>query len=220
MTKLTEKMNLGSYTISTIQEFTSSYNLKKFLDKVKHIEPLIVENISFVAGGCIRSLLDDSTEEFSPRDIDVYFYDQSGFDKFSNVMHSSFNYKFLRGTVNAITYKNIITNIDIDLILKRFDIPSRIMDDFDFNVCKFTLYKKDGDLYLMRHYMAMHQLENKLMDISNSEIQNPDLMFNRMCKYSSYGFTPTTVLKERLFNGIKKNYMIDSGVTAVGTTHY
>jgi hypothetical protein len=185
---------LTTYTKAKVNEYFSDQ--PNTLAKIRELSPLIIEDVSFIAGGVMRSVLDESTTDINAKDIDLYFTSKLNFTQFSNVIETSGAYvrgellSSSGGNINSSTFINKITGVALDLICKEFGLPTHILDTFDFTVCKISLYKQNGEIYMMWHNHALLHLNLKLLVFDSSVTQTSYGIFDRTLRYAKYGFTP------------------------------
>jgi hypothetical protein len=187
--------------VKNLQDKTIKY-------KLSLIKPLIFEGRSFVAGGVFKSVFDEE-EEFSPKDIDVFFYTaddhtkmMSKFSKLSGLENPPYVYS--HANVNSISYTNVETKIDVDLVMREYGTPDHILSGFDFTCVQCAAVIENGEYRLVYHPQFLEGVRLKVLYYDCRGEFNPDGVFNRIIKYArTYGYTPSLELKTKLFSSIK-----------------
>jgi len=182
------------------------------------LKPLVRTHESFVAGGYFKDLFSSPPKD--PRDIDVYFYNQESFDLMYDKFNASPVYKKKHRGTNAIAYEHIPTGHSIDLVTSIFGKPQEVLRSFDFTITKCALVQKFGEFHLLMHDQFMDHVNNKVLttdayidvgvdltfeDLNITAVKDIDCnkLFNRMIKYTLYGYKPSHELKTQLFRSIK-----------------
>ena len=189
------------------------FDVKNYSDdhvkyKLGLIRPLIVEGHSFVAGGVFKSIFAEGTE-FNPKDIDVFFHTDADhtkmlnqFSRLSQGENPRFRYEY--ANANTVAYKNTETDVIVELIMKDFGTPDHILDGFDFTCVKCAAVVENGEYRLVMHPQFAEDLVTKTLRFHSRKPFDADGVFNRIVRYSSYGFNVSTELKSMLFDNIKQ----------------
>lgn len=180
--------------------------------EVADLAPLIIENESFVAGGVFRSITSGDT----PKDIDVFFYNAGGYNNALERFRNSKKYEPVYHTTRSAGFKHISSDMLIDLVCYQFGTPQEVLNRFDFTICKACLFKQ-GDFYVfMEHGMFHKHIEERKLVVT-TDIENPDLFFNRLIRYVKYGFTDVdSATKLTLFQSIKNRYNDGDQISSLG----
>jgi hypothetical protein len=187
-------------------------DVKNLTDKhVKHklslIKPLVFEGHSFVAGGVFKTIF-AAGEDFCPKDIDVFFGSSKDhtdmldkFTKLSNLENPPYVYS--HANANTISYTNVETEVNVDLIMREYGTPEHILSGFDFTCVKCAAVVENGEYRLVYHPHFLEHVDRKVLNYDSRREFDADNVFNRIIKYAQYGYSPSLELKTKLFNHIK-----------------
>jgi hypothetical protein len=168
----------------------------------------------FIAGGVFK----DVFEKKDIRDIDIWF--ENEFDWKEAVEYFGMN-GWVRNheTENSIGFRRAFAgSIVVELINNRFGTPEEIINSFDFTVCQCGMYKMLGDdadgntvtVYKLIHDEKFFQdLRNKTLHLTHDTIVNPVGQFDRVLKYSRYGFKLDYPSRYKLLHAIHDTEMVD-----------
>lgn len=189
--------------------------------KLSLIKPLVFEGHSFVAGGVFKTIFADG-EDFGPKDIDVFFHSSKDhtemlnkFTKLSNLENPPYVYS--HANANTISYQNVETKVNVDLIMREYGTPEHIMSGFDFTCVKCAAVVENGEYRLVYHPRFLQDSEKKVLNYDSRREFDADSVFNRMVKYIQYGYTPSPEFKQNLFRKIKH---FDGSVSDPKVTKY
>lgn len=196
---------------------------KHIRHKLSLIKPLVFENRSFVAGGVFKTVF-ALGEDFSPKDIDVFFYNDAEhtrmMTRFTELSEKENPpYVYSHANANTISYQNVETKVNIDLIMRDYGTPEHVLSDFDFTVVKCAAIVENGEYRLVYHPMFFSDFNEKILRYDSHKEFNADAVFNRMIKYVRYGYDPSLELKTQLFNSIK-SMSLGSKLTDPKITRY
>ena len=170
--------------------------IKDCINNYKAIEPLtyyIRQFDCFIAGGCFKDLLSG----IKHNDIDLFFKDNSLYSKAIELIRKNNRYIFVKKSELAITFYDKLTGYNIQLIKKGyFKTAEDLLNDFDFTVVQFCLYRDRYGFEVLKHIKFDEHLKNKELVIDN-EINTPLTTLLRVGKYAKYGYVPRLkMLKE------------------------
>lgn len=191
-----------------INEFTSENGDIPFIVEPATIYPEIrwlsglVNKTRFVAGGCFRDIFRKQKDKI--RDIDLWHFSRPDWEHTVYHFNRSVDFEQKYETLNAVGYTHIPTGMVVEAIGRSFGTPDTILAEFDFSITKFALFMDDmGDLKTSRHLQYFLDLYKGRLSIHRNYKIDPDKLFNRIVKYTNYGFVPNWNLKNRLFEEIK-----------------
>lgn len=169
----------------------NDYITEKFndidIDKYKKLDFLkeYIEKFNcYIGGGCFKELLDNK----EPKDIDLFFRNCKDFDEALDVAKKDSRFRLLSKNDSAVTYFDNNTDKIVQFILKRFfETADKMLDDFDFTITKFTIYKEDSELKILRDKDFFKDLKEKKLSIKD-EVNTPISTYLRVFKYLGYGF--------------------------------
>lgn len=185
-----------------IEEFKSLEFLLKHLDGHE----------GFIAGGCFKNIF--NKEEV--KDIDIFFENRIEMSKALNYFKNSELYEDHYKNNNVEAFKEVKTGTVVELIKKTFGTPEEILSKFDFTVTKFCLYKEkvwedeDGQKSFVYNEKIIHQksffehlfFKRLVIDGKYEDLDFPEGTFNRMIKYSKYGYYPCRETKIKIMQSI------------------
>ncbi len=202
-----------SMTIPTLLPDTGYYNdsvtsitdnlINESADQYSEILWLagLVNNRRFIAGGCFRDIFIDQKDKI--RDIDIWHLTDEDLQKTITDMTERPEYTEKYRTNNVVAFTHNPTGMTLELITVNTGTPMEILSKFDFTVSKFALFKKNGELQVLRHREYFTHLQERKL-VVEAEIVDPDILFNRIAKYITYGFLPTLETKKNLWKAIRK----------------
>ena len=203
-------------------------------DLIQYFQPLIRNNANFVAGGCFKNYFSELlTKTSAPaRDVDIFFRDKQQYDDtVDNFTRKYFkSYTFVSDTKNSTSFQQKSTisqeSIILDLIKCNFGTPIEILNGFDFTVCQYALFQTDNVYKIAYHPLTTSDISNKCLRISEAYMlmltslsdcsqlaRIVDKLFNRIVKYTRYGYKLDISSKVILFDSIRRmdqNYPITS----------
>lgn len=174
---------------SPINTYFSLHRFKKYLNGVD----------GFITGGCFKDIFNNK----EVRDIDMFFFNEEGFKKAVDIFKDK--YKKVYENDNCIAFYDKKGGIQIELVRSIFGTPEEVMMQFDFTIVKACLhkYEKEGEevfefLYHPKFFEHLHC--NKL--VIDDGMPKPVATFNRVLKYTRYGFGLCRESKIKLINEI------------------
>lgn len=201
-----------------IQEFYNIMWLSKYLSGHK----------GFIAGGCFKDLFSDK----KLKDIDMFFESEIEFTKAK--MHfdglcegKNAEYRFYYENDNVIAYKEISSDIAIELIRKTYGKPEEVIGNFDFTITKFAMYAElvedkdedaliiDGEktehveIRIVHHEKFFEHLHMK-RTVVDDKLPFPVSTLERIIKYTKYGFYPCRETKVKIVDTINKAENLDN----------
>lgn len=166
--------------------------------EVRQLFTLLKNNKAFVAGGCFKNILKGEV----PRDIDIFFNSENDFNEAMIDFTNSPRYVVEYSTPRSIGVRHTKHNLLIDLVRHQYGTPEEVLSTFDFTIAKFAYILRDGQYQVVRHAdFNIHLIEN-VLEISELP-NNIDLFFNRIIKYTGYGYKISSNVKRLLFQAIR-----------------
>ena len=154
-----------------------------YFNKLKPLFPYLKLTRGFIAGGVFKDVFLDKPF----RDIDFFFESESDFIRSRNIFLKDPNFKLNYKNGNAFGFINDLTQLNIELICKKFGTPNEILNGFDFSVSKFALYRDDNDFFVKFHPLYFEDLSDKKLRFELDD-RSPIMQMKRVLKYSRYGF--------------------------------
>ena len=170
-----------------------------YFNKLKPLFPYLKMTKGFIAGGVFKDIFLDKPF----RDIDFFFECESDFIESRNKFLQDPSFKMKYRNENAFGFINETTQLNIELICKKFGTPSEILNGFDFSVSKFALYRDNSDLRVKFHPLFFEDLSDKKLRFDLDD-RSPINQMNRILKYSRYGFNVATKDIHLLLNKINQ----------------
>ena len=147
---------------------------------MKNIEMLdnyLIGHNGFVAGGCFKDLFSDKP----PKDIDIFFENANDFEIAKKLFLKKHKQKSANDT--CATFFDSKLGVSLQLISKVFGSPEKIIDNFDFSVCKFA-YRKTNIVFYDRFF---EDINKKIISIG--KMQYPISTLKRAFRYvGAYGY--------------------------------
>lgn len=161
--------------------------------QLRVLRNLIEVTGGYVAGGAFKNLLSDE----KPKDIDVFFDNESDYLAARNRLLDP----------EIVVYENdnaLCLNFDgqrVELIKSQTGDVQSMLDRFDFTIAKFAMWKDDDQFYVQYHEKFFEHLFQKKLVIDS--LPHPLNTFERVLKYSRYGYTLCQGSKQTLVEGIR-----------------
>ena len=179
----------------------SSWNFTK----LKWIDKYMIGHSGFIAGGCFKQIF---TGE-KVKDIDIFFTSEKEhakavkyFEKQEDDFHKYYD------NPKVVAFKDSHTGLTVELIKSVFGTPKKIIGEFDFTITKFTYYKHVNEDDEMSYRCLYHPkfFEHLTMKrtVLDDRIPFPVSTFERMLRYTKYGYYPCRETKKKLLESIKE----------------
>jgi hypothetical protein len=174
--------------------------------QLKKLEKYLKWHRGFIAGGCFRNIFNNEPI----KDIDIFFEKECHMEVAREIFKNSSEYKLAYETANAIAFEDIETRLIIELVKKRFGKPEDILKSFDFTICQFALYYEDDEfgfsdtykVWFHEKYFEHLHLKKLVMECIP---QNPVSTFDRLFRYTKYGYKVSRELKGQIINELRNS---------------
>lgn len=165
----------------------------------------------YIAGGCFKDIFTGN----KVKDIDLFFVTEDDY-KDARRFYLHVNWEIVYENANAISFKHPEKDVRIELIKRSFGSPEYIMSQFDFSVCKFAYMKtassglKFGESRIIEDQFEVMYCNAYFEDLTlkrivfDNEILTPTQSFDRVLRYTLYGFGIEKKEKIKLLNSILK----------------
>ena len=165
--------------IKELVKNTPKNNTYSFLEKY------IKEFDCFVAGGCFKDLIVGKV----PKDIDLFFKSYDFAKQAISSARANSNYKFIRESDMCAEFLDKTTGLHIQIVTNHtFKTPEETLDNFDFTVSKFLMFKEEGgETKTLRHEDFFDDLRDKRLVLG--KVTYPVHTLLRIIRYSEYGFS-------------------------------
>jgi hypothetical protein len=159
-------------------------------------------NNGIIAGGCFKNIFMGE----KVKDIDMFFRSEEDFTKAKMFFDKNDKFMYYYDNDNVVSYKDE-NGIALELIKKTYGSPHQLVNNFDFTVSKFAMWKEDVDdnveTKIIHSDMFFEHLHMKRIVIDD-KILFPVSTFERMIKYTKYGFYPCRETKIKLLEKIRE----------------
>lgn len=217
-------MNIGNngYATMSVDELRKVAWIDKYLDGHK----------GFIAGGCFKHILCD--EKVS--DIDIFFRSSDDLNEaLRNVFYDEKLYKATRDTAKVVSYEELSTGMKIDLVKSIYGEPYEVLDRFDFTITKMAYYREEVPVDAVEESIDINpfnptpsvasetKTENTIMYtpdfffhlstkrlVLDKDIPFPVSTFERMLRYTKYGYYPCRETKAKLIEAIQESEIPES----------
>lgn len=212
---------------------------RKNFNMLNWLEKYLTGHKGFVCGGCFKNIFNNE----KVKDLDIFFRNEAdwadavqyfdertvgyGFDD-EKVTEDIAEYRFYYENKNVKAYKDIHTDVVIELCRSIFGEPKDILKNFDFTITKFAYYKEEVTDNEMTEETSPFINEDELEQVTQSHIETkiicddkffehlhlkrlviddkipfPMSTFERVLKYAKYGYFPCKESKIKLAKAIK-----------------
>lgn len=174
--------------------------------KLRFLDIYMAGHNGFIAGGCFKNIF----QNVRIKDIDLFFESEMDFTNANIYFKGNADYTPSYENKNTIAYKNVKTNMRVELVRSQYGTPQEIISKFDFSIVKFSYFRKkvvtdEGtsiSFSCLYHTDFFEHLVLKKL-VLEREILFPVSTFERSYRYTKYGFGLCRESKENLLNAIK-----------------
>lgn len=179
---------------SNENNFFRLYRLKKYLEN----------HNGFISGGCFKNIFNDQ----KVKDVDIFFRNEKDFKEALDLFTKSKKYKVKYENDNCNAFIDLEKNITIELIKKSFGQPEELISKFDFTIVQATYYgikNNEGEIEykFSRSWRFFEDLHQRKLVIDGESIPYPVNTFERVLKYTKYGFGLCRESKYKLINSLR-----------------
>lgn len=184
---------------------------QSYFKNLSFLEEYLYGHNGFIAGGCFKDIFTGN----KLKDIDLFFKNEEDY-KDARRFYMHVNWEIVYENPNAISFKHPDKDVRIELIKRCFGTPEYIMSQFDFSVCKFAYMKTAssgfgfGETRVVENNYEVMFYGNYFEDLTlrkiifDNEILTPTQSFDRVLRYTSYGFIIDKEEKLKLLNSLIK----------------
>lgn len=181
--------------------------------QVRFLDIYMAGHNGYIAGGCFKSIFENKRI----KDLDIFFQNEIDFSKANLYFKGNDDYDLVYENDKAVSYRNKKTLIRIELIRKTYGTPEEMLAKFDFSISKFAYIKRettneDGsksfsyNCFFHADYFE-HIICKKL--VLEKDIIFPVSTFERVLRYTGYGYKLCRESKENLLNALAEADMSD-----------
>ena len=162
------------------------------LFQLYQLDKYMVGHKGFIAGGCFKNLFNNERV----KDLDIFFKNSTEHHEAVKWFTEHKDYVFSYRNEKVVAYKNIKTDVRVELINFIFGTAEEVISVFDFSITKFAFYKqtiKDEVVGDSIEYKVLHEedffehLHMKRL-VVEKEIKYPISTFERSLRYTKYGY--------------------------------
>ncbi|MCB2830635.1 hypothetical protein [Streptococcus dysgalactiae] len=186
---------------SDLQNYRQLWWLDKFLTGHK----------GYIAGGCFKNIFNSEPV----KDLDIFFESKEDFLKaqryYKNQMKNHPNdWKISYENKNCWSIYSVKEKVRLELIRNTYGTPKQVISNFDFTITKFAYYKNyeniDEDGYMAIFEVIFHDdffehLHTRRL-VVDDKLTFPVSTFNRMLRYSKYGYQPCRETKLKIVTSL------------------
>jgi hypothetical protein len=174
--------------------------------KVMKLDLYMIGHKGFIAGGCFKNIF--MNEKI--KDIDIFFENDTDRADAESYYDSNEDYYEYYKNDKVKAYKHRHNQTQVELVKTVYGTPEEILNNFDFTVAKFAYFKKrekdeDGEekttykCLIHENFFEHLALKRTVLD---DKIPFPVSTFERMIRYTNYGFYPCRETKKKLIEAI------------------
>lgn len=153
--------------------------ISKLIKKL-NLENLIKKTNAYICGGSILTLF---YENRVISNIDIFFKNLEGLEKFKNTISIFDDCVFVEETDSIVHFKYKTKHLK--LFKKVLGSAEEILNSFDFTICQVCFYPKENAFIMNKDFLS--HVENKEI-VMNQNMPHPLTSINRISKYISRGF--------------------------------
>lgn len=172
-------------------------NLQNYT-QLSFLKPILDFTGGYIAGGCFKNIFNKE----KIKDVDVFFEKEEdykrAYEKISLLIKegNNPNYKFVYENDNCYCYRDKRFDFNIELIHKEYAPVKEMLEMFDFSIAKFALFvnknNESENFYDSMNVMYsddyFEHLHTKRLVIEDDLLMYPISTFNRVLKYTKYGY--------------------------------
>jgi len=174
--------------------------------KVKQLDEYLDGHNGFIAGGCFKNIFNNE----KIKDIDIFFKNNEDRIRAEDYFNGNENYYDYYKNDKVKAYKHKKYNTTIELVKTVYGTPKEILSNFDFTITKFAYFreeiKDDNDEEHVEFKILVHDnfFEHLLLKrtVLDDKIPFPVSTFERIIRYTNYGFYPCRETKKKLIQAI------------------
>ena len=174
------------------------------------LEEFLIGHKGFVCGGCFKNIFNGE----KVKDLDVFFKNEEDWNNAVRYFDKeTAKYRFYYENKKVKAYKDLKSGKVIELCRSIFGEPKEIISRFDFTITKFAYYKEEvkdeesNDTHIESKIICdekfFEHLHLKRLVIDD-KIPFPMSTFERVLRYSKYGYFPCKETKIKLAKAIKE----------------
>jgi hypothetical protein len=160
----------------------------------------------FIAGGVFKNIFNNQ----KVRDVDIFFKSEEDFEDAKKLFAKDVDYISHYENDNCNAFKNIKTNVVVELVKRRYCEPQELLEIFDFTIVQAAYIKEeseDGSISYMflRTWRFFEDLLLKkiVIDHEPENISLPANTYERAFKYTKYGFGLCRESKIKLIEALR-----------------
>lgn len=170
-------------------EYRQIYPAKKFL----------IGHPGFIAGGCFKHLFLGS----KVKDYDMFFENEKDYNEAVEHFRNSDNYSEVYATKKVTAFRHNTSGEIVECVKYIYGTPEEIINAFDFTITKFAVWIEESDDDTPDNFTALvhpdffeHLFLKKT--VADDKIIKPFSTFERVIRYTKYGFYPCRETKAKL----------------------
>lgn len=193
--------------------------------RIMYLKTYLQGHRGYIAGGCFKNIF--NKEEV--KDIDIFFRTKKDFDDALKIFKNEEDFKNTYENENAIGFLDNKNGVSIDLVQSEFGEPVSMIERFDFTITKFAFYTEDVEIeeeeienlgfggffhgtpdrnrkkteFLVAYHESFFEhLMLKRLVVDEELIEFPLNTFDRMIRYTGYGYAPCRGTKSKIVRAI------------------
>jgi hypothetical protein len=171
----------------------------------------------YIAGGVFKNIFNNE----KIKDVDIFFESDKDYIEADEEFKNDEKYIFRYKNDKVTAYKNIETDVTVELIKHKYKNPLDMIEEFDFTITKFVYYKEEipGEInetfgaeevsevewkvaYHNKFFEHLH-MKRLVIDQDLKDIILPVNTFNRMFRYARYGYFPCRETKAKIIQALR-----------------
>lgn len=174
------------------------------------LEEFLIGHKGFVCGGCFKNIFNGE----KVKDLDVFFKNEEDWNNAVRYFDKeTAKYRFYYENKKVKAYKDLKSGKVIELCRSIFGEPKEIISRFDFTITKFAYYKEEvkDEESNETHIESKVICDEKFFEhlhlkrlVIDDKIPFPMSTFERVLRYSKYGYFPCKETKIKLAKAIKE----------------
>ena len=188
------------------------------------LDQFMIGHKGFICGGCFKNIFNKE----KVKDLDIFFKSKVDFEEAvsyydNQTIGNDAKYKILYENANVKAYIHKKTGVRVELCCKIFGTVEDILNQFDFTITKFAYYKEEIEDETGAEVVSPFNNENVESPVKSTHIEYKVLMhdkffehlhmkrlvtddkilfpmstFERMIRYTKYGYFPCKETKMKI----------------------
>lgn len=179
--------------------------------KVRQLDKYMIGHSGYIAGGVFKNIFNNE----KIKDVDIFFENEKDYIVANESFSSNETYLKVYENDKVRAFKNVDTEVTVELIKHKFKSPLDMIEEFDFTITKFVYYKEievaneeeedhvEWKIAYHKQFFEHLHMKRLVIDQPLEELILPVNTFNRMFRYAKYGYFPCRETKAKIIESLR-----------------